>query len=186
MRGSRFIASGPTLLDVECPLAGEHQVQNALTAIAAMHTLGIPAAAIQKGIRNVSWPGRMEFVSTGPDVILDGAHNPAGARALAAYIRQFCINRTVWMVYGTMRDKAVTEIGGILFPHVDHLILTAPANSRALRPEALRDLIDHPSVRVAPDLSQALELLRDASTRDIVFISGSLYLVGEARALFVK
>src|SRR5689334_556142 len=77
------------LLRITCPLAGEHQVQNAVTAAVALAQLGIPDSAIEAGIAHVRWPGRLEHVRADPDIILDGAHNPAGARALAAYIDRF-------------------------------------------------------------------------------------------------
>ncbi len=75
----------------------------------------------------------LEFVSRNPDFVLDGAHNPAGAAALAAYIREFCGTRPVWLVYGAMRDKAIEEVTTRLFPLADRLILTAPDFPRALR-----------------------------------------------------
>ena len=73
-------------------------------------------SAIEEGIAQTHWPGRLERVSEQPEIILDGAHNPAGARALAAYIERFYAGRRVRLIYGAMRDKAVDEIGGILFP----------------------------------------------------------------------
>jgi dihydrofolate synthase/folylpolyglutamate synthase len=185
-RGARFTAAGPCRVNVACPLTGEHQVANALTAIAALHILGTPAAAIEEGLRRVSWPGRLECVSREPEIILDGAHNPAGALALSRYIQRFYAGRRVRLVYGSMRDKAVTEVAGILFPLAQEVILTAPAHPRAVRPEALRDLVDHPRIRVAASLAESLELLKDASPEDAIFITGSLFLVGEARALFVE
>jgi len=173
-------------LRIEYGLAGDHQVQNAITAAVALHHSGVPPAAIQSGLRTVSWPGRLERVSRNPDVILDGAHNPAGVRALAAYIRRWCADRRVWLVYGTMRDKSIEEIGDMLSPVVTEVILTAPDSPRALRPEAVAEIFDHPSVRIAPDLRGALSLTAAASPQDVIFITGSLFLVGEARALFVK
>ena len=76
-------------IPIECPLAGRHQVENARTAVAALSLFGVPAAAIRAGIAKAVWPGRLERVATNPDIILDGAHNPAGAAALAAYLREF-------------------------------------------------------------------------------------------------
>jgi dihydrofolate synthase/folylpolyglutamate synthase len=171
---------------VECPLAGEHQVVNALTAVAALDALGVPAGAIEKGIRETRWPGRLECVARRPDIFLDGAHNPAGARALADYIIRFARQRGVWMICGAMRDKAIAEMAGILFPLAREVILTAPDQPRAVRPEALRDMVDHASVRVAPRLPDALAMLSGCAPEDVVFITGSLFLVGEARALLVK
>jgi dihydrofolate synthase / folylpolyglutamate synthase len=181
--GSRFSAVGPGSYRIECPLAGEHQVSNALTAIAALHALHTPAEAIEEGIHLARWPGRLERVVRQPEVVLDGAHNPAGATALARHIQRFYGGRRVWLIYGAMRDKAVAEAAGLLFPAADEVILTAPDHPRAVRPEAIRDLVDHPSLRVASTLQDALKLLLLASPQDAVFITGSLFLVGEARAL---
>ncbi len=85
--GSEFRLDGAMY---ECALPGRHQIENAVTAILACRELGIENEAIQEGLRNARWPGRLELVSRNPDFILDGAHNPAGARALASYIREFC------------------------------------------------------------------------------------------------
>jgi dihydrofolate synthase / folylpolyglutamate synthase len=167
---------------VSCPLAGGHQVINAATAAAALQQLRIPP----DGIEQARWPGRLEIVSRSPEIILDGAHNPAGARSLAQHIRTFYSERRVWLIYGAMRDKSVQEITEILFPLATHVIVTAPRFARALRPEALVEASDHPSIQVAPELKDALEIARAAGPSDVVFITGSLYLVGEARALLVK
>jgi dihydrofolate synthase/folylpolyglutamate synthase len=183
--GGRFVASRERArLPIECPLAGEHQVSNALTAITALHLMHTPAGAIEEGIRTARWPGRLERVSRQPEIVLDGAHNPAGAQALARHIQRFYADRRVWLIYGAMRDKAIAEAAGILFPTADRVILTAPAHPRAVRPEALLDLVDHTRLEAAPTLAEALRLLRgQASPEDAVFITGSLFLVGEARAL---
>jgi dihydrofolate synthase/folylpolyglutamate synthase len=179
--GSEFRLSGERELRIRCPLAGEHQVENAATAAAALVRLGLPSAAIESGIAATRWPGRLERVSTQPEIILDGAHNPAGARALAAHIDRFYSGRRVRLIYGAMRDKAIAEISGILFPHAREVILTAPRQARALTPAAMREFADHPGVRVAPDIEAALALVRDAAPGDVVFVTGSLFLVAEAR-----
>jgi dihydrofolate synthase/folylpolyglutamate synthase len=182
--GSRFLAVGPKEVRIECPLAGEHQVENALTALAALDALGYPAEVIAEGIRQARWPGRLERVSESPEIVLDGAHNPAGARALARYIERFYRGRRIWLIYGAMRDKAVTEMAGALFPLADEVILTTPSQARAVRPDALLELVDHPRLRTAPRLAEALDVARrEAGPQDTVFVSGSLFLVGEARAL---
>ncbi|HWC95962.1 MAG TPA: folylpolyglutamate synthase/dihydrofolate synthase family protein [Candidatus Sulfopaludibacter sp.] len=181
-RGSRFRLE-PVGLTIVCPLAGEHQVENAATAARALDRLGIPAQAIERGIAQAQWPGRLERVSERPEIIVDGAHNPAGARALAAYIVRFYAGRRVRLIFGAMRDKSVAEIGAILFPLADQVIVTAPRQSRALSPEAMREIVDHPDMRVAPDLASALALVRDSASNDVIFITGSLFLVAEARAL---
>ncbi len=168
-------------LEIECPLAGEHQVENAAVAITALASLAVPAAAIRAGIRQTRWPGRLQMISETPEIVADGAHNPAGARALAAHIDRFYRSRRVWLIYGAMRDKAVGEVGGILFPCADRLILTAPAQARAVRPEAVREVAGAESAQVCASVAEALRLYRrQAEAGDVAFVTGSLFLVGEA------
>lgn len=174
--GSEFLADGQRVM---CPLAGRHQVQNALTAFGALRQLG----AGSDGIAHAEWPGRLHTVSRQPEILLDGAHNPAGARALAAHLREFYPDRSLWMIYGAMRDKSVDEITEILFPLAERVILTAPKFGRAVRPEALLSSIEHPLVEVAPDAAAALDLARTAPSGVTVVITGSLYLIGEVLAL---
>jgi len=92
----------------------------------------------------------------------------------------------VHLIYGAMRDKAIDEISGILFPRAHQVIVTAPQQARALAPEALRDIAAHPNLRTAPTLRDALALVEDASPEDVVFVTGSLFLGGRsARAAYV-
>lgn len=174
-RGSKFRMRGQ---GVVCPLAGQHQVENARTAAIALHQLGVPA----DGIAQTRWPGRLEQVSREPEIILDGAHNPAGARALADYIRSFYSGRRIWMIYGVMRDKAAGEMTALLFPLADRVIVTAPDNSRAMPPEE----IPAPGATLTQTVGQAVALTREAAADDVIFITGSLFVVGEARALLVQ
>jgi len=187
-RGSRFTLTGPSeypkTLRIECPLAGDHQVENAVTAAVALARLGVPERVIEEGIGRAVWPGRLERLSERPEIIIDGAHNPAGARALAAYLDRFYSNRRVRMIYGAMRDKAVEEVCGILFPRAQQVIVTAPDQPRSLDPKVLLQVTGHPDFRTAPGLREAVDLaLAEAAPEDAIFITGSLYLVGEARAL---
>ena len=184
--GSRFRLTGERDLHIACPLAGEHQVENAVTAAVALACLGVADSAIEAGIASTRWPGRLERVCERPEIILDGAHNPAGARALAAYIDRFYSHRRVRLIYGAMRDKAIDEISGILFPRAQQVIVTAPQQARALAPEALRDIGTHPNLRTAPTLRDALALVEDASPEDVIFVTGSLFLVAEARAILTS
>jgi dihydrofolate synthase/folylpolyglutamate synthase len=172
-RGSRF--SG-----IVCPLAGEHQVDNAVTAALALRALGVST----DGIAEARWPGRIEHVSPNPDIILDGAHNPAGARALAKYLERFYGNRRIWMIYAAMRDKAIDEVAGILFPLASELVLTAPDTPRALRPEAMAEFAGRGHTE--PTVEAAIAYARShAAEEDVIVITGSLFLVGEARRLFL-
>ena len=169
-RGSRF--SG-----IECPLAGEHQVDNAVTAALALETLGVSP----KGISETTWPGRLEHISPNPDILLDGAHNPAGVRALIRYLERFYPDRKRWIIFGAMRDKAVAEMGALLFPLADELILTAADSPRSMLPDELAALA--PQGRAVPNIVEALKLVAsEAAADDMIVITGSLFLVGEARA----
>lgn len=181
--GSSFAVDG---VNYHCALRGRHQIDNALTAILACRQLGIEPCAIEAGLQDIKWPGRLEFVSRDPDFVLDGAHNPAGAAALASYIQEFCAARPVWLVYSAMRDKAIEEVTAQLFPLAKRVIVTAPNFSRALRPQAILDVTTHPDALIAPTISEAIELARAAPADAIVFFTGSLFLVGEARALLMN
>jgi dihydrofolate synthase/folylpolyglutamate synthase len=171
-------------------LPGLHQRDNLLVAVRLLEEakragLPIDLRRVARAVLRTRWPGRLELVSDDPPIVLDGAHNPAGARALAAYVRRFHAGRRVWLVFGAMRDKAAAEMGGILAPVADRVILTAPAQARAVRPQILLELFDHPRARAAPDLAAALALAEEAAPGDVIFITGSLFLVGEARARLV-
>ncbi|MGA2182411.1 MAG: folylpolyglutamate synthase/dihydrofolate synthase family protein [Bryobacteraceae bacterium] len=186
--GLKITANGSSFLlgdeRVECPLAGEHQVDNATVAALALRKLGYPAA----GIAATRWPGRLERVAERPDILLDGAHNLAGVRALAAYIRRFYAGREIRLVYGVMRDKPVREMTAELFPLAASVVVTAPANARAMTPEdVIREAAAHPDIRIASSVATALEMARgNAGPDNAIVITGSLFLVGEARALLVK
>jgi dihydrofolate synthase/folylpolyglutamate synthase len=187
-RGSRF--RGERTGWIECPLAGEHQVENAVTAAMVLETLGVSPT----GTGDARWPGRMEFVSPNPDILLDGAHNPAGARALARYLERFYPDRRCWILFGAMRDKAIEESGSLLFHLADEIIFTAPNTSRAVTPDGLLEMASHlPAIakpvrlkhppRTAANVVDALQMVfKDAHADDLVVITGSLFLVGEARA----
>jgi dihydrofolate synthase/folylpolyglutamate synthase len=185
-RGSSFELAGTAQLSIRCPLAGEHQVENALTAALALVASGVDRCAIETGIAAAEWPGRLEHVRERPAIVLDGAHNPAAARALAAYIARFYAGRRLHLIFGIMRDKAAAEIAGILFPLAWRAIVTAPKQSRALAPEALCTVADHPNLQSAPTLEKALCMVEDAGADDVILITGSLFLVAEARALLLE
>jgi dihydrofolate synthase/folylpolyglutamate synthase len=167
-------------------LAGEHQVGNALTAIAALDGLGVPAEAIAQGLAGVRWPGRLQSVGEGPEILLDAAHNPAGARVLEAFLAKHRSGRRVHLIFGTSRDKAVDEVAGLLFPQANCVILTRANVPRAASPEALLEIVDHhhDSIAVEPTLARALERAqREAAPEDVIVIAGSVFLVGEALGL---
>src|SRR3974377_486709 len=119
-------------------LPGRFQLQNALTAVAAARVLQergfrISNQNIEQGIAETVWPGRLEKLQDRPDVYLDGGHNPGAARELARFLEENFAGRHVYLLFGAMRDKAVDEVSGILFPHATEVIFTQPATPRAVR-----------------------------------------------------
>lgn len=176
-------------IPIALQLPGRFQVRNALTALAAARMLaerGAPLAdeAISRGFAAARWPGRLEKIGERPEIYVDGTHNPAGAREIVAFWDQFLAGRNIILIYGAMRDKAVDEIAGLLFPRASAVILTAPAQARAISAPLLGEMTAHHARRaeVVPEpavaLARALEI---ASPEDVIFITGSLFLVGELR-----
>ena len=176
-------------ITLEPALAGRFQIRNALAAATAALLLlerGFPLTpdTIERGVRATRWPGRLERLKEHPAVYLDGTHNPAGAKELLKFWKENFAGRRIFLVYGAMRDKAVDEIAGLLFPAVDSVILTEPLQPRAISAPLLAEMTAH-LVRestIVRDPAEALEqALAKASPQDAVFATGSLYLVGDLR-----
>jgi dihydrofolate synthase/folylpolyglutamate synthase len=167
-------------------LAGRHQGANAATAIAAAEVLShvwkpLDKARILEAVRETRWEGRLETVRTRPLVLLDGAHNPEGAEALAAHIRDV-IRRRVVLVFAAMKDKDLRAMTRSLFPVASKVVLTRVPYKRSADPEEL--LAAAPPfegpVLLEPDTRRAVELgLSLSGGRAPVVIAGSLFLVGE-------
>lgn len=170
-------------------LPGRFQMENALSAFAAARHLQqrgfrMSNETITRGIANTVWPGRLEKLQSHPDVYLDGAHNPGAARELAQFLEQNFAGRKIWLLYGALRDKAVDEIAGQLFPQVAEVIFTEPRTSRAISAPRLAEIAAHHarSYTVVSSAEQALDqALAEAGPEDAIFITGSLYLVGQLR-----
>jgi dihydrofolate synthase / folylpolyglutamate synthase len=184
-------------ITVDSPLAGEHQHRNialAITAaaeLASQHGFRITPGAIAEGIRRTSWPGRLEQVERADRRwILDVAHNPAGAWALRAGLRMLLHDeRPRTLIFSCLRDKPVAEMSQILFPMFERVILAPIHASRATSVDDLlaaamatgTDALAVDSVREAIDRAQ--NDVGDA--KGVIVISGSVYLVGEARAILI-
>ena len=145
-----------------------------------------PKPKSARASRRLAGPAAWSAFPNDPEIILDGAHNPAGARALAAYIERFYGGRRVRLIYGAMRDKAIDEIGGILFPLAAagdrH---RAAAGARAVARGHPCKSSEHHDLRTAATLHDALAMVQDATPEDVIFITGSLFLVAEAREILV-
>jgi dihydrofolate synthase/folylpolyglutamate synthase len=176
-------------LEIVPRLPGKFQIQNSLNAVAAARYLQkrgyrISDEAIAQGIAEAVWPGRLEKVQSEPDVYLDGAHNPSAARELAAFLEQNLASRKVWLVFGALRDKAVDEIAGVLFPLAAEVIFTQPRTTRAISVAQLAEITSHHAAHftIIPEPEAALEHALDrADANDAVIVAGSLYLVGQLR-----
>jgi dihydrofolate synthase / folylpolyglutamate synthase len=194
---------------IETSLVGRHQLRNVALAIAAaeeLHAQGFPVTAesIERGVREARWPGRFQVVharEARPEIVLDVAHNPAGAWALRSALSAFYEDRRLIFVFGAMRDKAISEISEILFPLAETVIATMAQNPRSattdqIRNAAIRTQADmESSSDVAAALERAQTLASDRNLRPtrgvqgggVVIVTGSIYVVGEAmRALGVR
>lgn len=164
-------------------LRGRHQARNAVTAVRLIEQLdlAIPAEAVAAGLEQVVWPGRLQMVEAAPGrrMLLDSAHNPAGAAALAAYLTE-CHDERLPIVFGAMQDKDAAAMLAALRPRASAFVLTAPDMTRAASPEALRTA----AARVAPDVP-AQVAATPAAALDAAFahgspvcVTGSIFLVG--------
>ena len=182
------IASG-TSFDIAPQLPGHFQLHNALNAVVAARYLNqsgfeVSEEAIQQGIARGIWPGRLEKLQSNPDLYLDGAHNPSAARELATFLEENFAGRKIWLIYGALRDKAVDEVAGLLFPLSTEVILTEARNSRAISAPQLAEIAAHHAASsvVIPNAEEALDrVLAYAESNDAIFVTGSLYLVGQLR-----
>ena len=164
-------------------LRGEHQRANAALAIAAAKTvLPITANAIGLGLADVEWPGRFQIWSD--KIVIDGAHNPAGARALAGTWQQEFGDDRAKVILAVLDDKAADEIVNILAPIAREFVLPKIRGARAIEPEALRELVASVAPNIpattSPNVSEALAHAQRQDGRALV--TGSLHFVGEVLA----
>ena len=177
---------------VETPLVGRHQLRNVALAIAAAEQVankgftGITAESIEGGIRDTTWPGRFQIIEPKqgwPEIVLDVAHNPAGAWALRSALSERYGDRPLIFVFGAMRDKAISEIAEILFPMANRVIATQPGNPRAATPDEIRQAAARTATEIEciAAVPAAMQRARQAALPDgVMVVTGSIYLVGEA------
>jgi dihydrofolate synthase/folylpolyglutamate synthase len=179
---------------VETALVGRHQLRNVALAIAAAEELskqgfaGITPQTIERGIRETRWPGRFEVMTARPgwpEIVLDVAHNPAGAWALRSALSERYGDRPLLFVFGAMRDKAISEMTEILFPLAERVIATRAENPRSATPEEIQQAGARTGteIEVAADIATALAQARQWAGKTpgkAIVVTGSIYLVGEA------
>jgi len=174
--------------ELSIPLLGQHQLDNAATAVAALEALAIKGFNISKdsitnGLARVSWPGRFQILSHHPLVVVDGAHNPDSARGLKQSLEQyFSLDRAV-LVIGASSDKDIAGVISELAPLFNKVIVTRSRHPRAMAPALLKaEFVRHGvEAQVAEDIPSALSLaLTLAGTRNLICVAGSLFMVAEA------
>jgi dihydrofolate synthase/folylpolyglutamate synthase len=184
-------------IEVDSPLAGAHQQRNVALAIATAvelrnhHGFNVTPAAVAEGIRHTEWPGRLERIDLPgcPPVLLDVAHNPAGAWALRAAVSALDDESPRVLVFGCMKDKAIDEMAQILFPLFDRVVVAPVASPRSATVEDLLAAAAKTGVAVT-SADNGHEALRQAWSAapapDLVVVAGSVYLVGEVRPMLLE
>ncbi len=173
---------------LEIPLLGRHQAMNAALAVGALEALstaGIPHSLVERGLARVVWPGRLEPVHEAPVVLMDGAHNPHAAAALAATLTELFPERRIHLLIGVSSDKAVEGIGQALAGLAVSATCTKSRHPRALDPVALAKRLAPycADVHVMSDAADAYTYLLNAVLpEDVIVVTGSLFLVGDLRA----
>ena len=175
------------------PLLGYHQFINAMTAVAAIECLKqkgytVPKASVYAGFENVQWRGRIQRVRSSPIVVLDGAHSPASMEALCCTLRQSFRYDRVTFIVSLMRDKNLTAIGNVVSKIADSVIATQVFNNPRVTPadeiqRAWQDMCKKITTYATPEKA-ITKALSDASPSDLICITGSLYLVGQALEWF--
>lgn len=190
-REARSLGGGFFELDVTTPirqyrklkpsLAGRHQLDNVVVAIRTGECLKLSREQIVHGVNHAVWPGRLEKIGGSPSFLLDGAHNDMAMRALCAALAEF-YPRGVRLIFGCMADKDYAGMLKHLQPHVRDAVFTKVSGSRSKEPAELQAL--WPGSRVAATPTEAIELaVSECAPDDTILICGSLYLIGEARAV---
>lgn len=171
-------------------LLGGHQIINAALAIGMIealkfHRIDIPARAIKKGIASARWPGRFEIIKPNPTIILDGAQNIASCQALKQALKENFGNKKVILVLGISQDKDLKGICKELQGISQQIILTQSNNPRAAKPEQLKLFFtSQKRLYLTTNLKQAMDLaLEKARKTDLIMVTGSLFVVGEARKI---
>ena len=178
--------------NLQLPLAGRHQLLNAATALGALEVLEQLGRLhpskdqVREGLSKTRWPGRLEWFSDHPPVLLDGAHNNAGIVSLRKALQEEYTYKRLIIVLGIMADKDLWGMLHRLAPLADHIILTRPRYERAAEPESLREMAGEFANRteLIRSVRQALKrAMTMATSEDLVVVTGSLYFIGEVKEI---
>jgi dihydrofolate synthase/folylpolyglutamate synthase len=191
LAGTRLVLRTPRgLARLSTPLPGRHQAVNVAVAVRAAELLapevpGLTPEAVAAGVAGVRWPGRLETLSDGVrEVVLDGCHNADGAARLAGFLEDSGLTGRTDLIFGAMADKDIEAMAGSLFPRVRRVLLVPAPGPRAATPRELsRRTVGIGDTVEQESLAAALRTLRADPSREPIIVAGSLYLVGQARAL---
>lgn len=179
--------------DVEISMVGRHQAENLKTALATLEILRKSGAvkldreALYEGLKRARQPGRFEVISEDPLVIIDGAHNEAGAQALQETMAQHFAGKKILLVAGILADKEIDSIVKFLTKITDHIIVTEPDNPRKLAAEKLAGHVADFGVaaEAVSDVEAAVHRAKELTDGyDVILFAGSLYLIGDVRRLW--
>ncbi len=179
--------------DVEISMVGRHQAENLKTALATLEILRKSGAvkldreALYEGLKRARQPGRFEVISEDPLVIIDGAHNEAGAQALQETMAQHFAGKKILLVAGILADKEIDSIVKFLTKITDHIIVTEPDNPRKLAAEKLAEHVADFGVAAEVVLNGEAAVHRAKELEDgydVILFAGSLYLIGDVRRLW--
>ena len=182
-------------IDILLPLLGEHQIINLSVAMQAIEVLNnkniidISIANIVKSIKNVSWKGRLEVLSNNPYVVIDGAHNIQGIKTLSRNIKKYFKYENLYLILGILADKDVEEMIKIITPMAKKVYSVTPNSIRGELAESLKDEVSkfNKNCKAFDKYEEAyLEALNDASEKDLILASGSLYMLGDMRKIIRK
>jgi dihydrofolate synthase/folylpolyglutamate synthase len=186
--GARLLEIPPSSAwDDLSPLPGAHQRANLVLAVAAARAFApLDDATVRRGIAAIRWPGRLQTVRrTGlRPLLVDGAHNPAGAQALSAHLDAAGLSGRVDLVFGVLGDKAAEEMFAPLATRARRVVLVAPSSPRAIAPDALAARLGRSGLARAASLAEAIATLEGEGDDAPILVAGSLVLAGEALALF--
>ncbi len=186
LEGQKFNIKGPErkYRNLFIPLAGTHQMDNAVLAVALAERLGVSEERIRKGLARAYWPGRLEVAGFQPLIILDGAHNPSGFETLTSFLEDEFPGKKVVFVLSFLKDKDVNPFLQKIEKKAEKVLFTRVENFRAASPWALREMVENEKIpmEVIPSIEEALSRAREiAGPGGIVCLTGSLYAVGEGR-----
>ena len=189
LEGQTFTYRGEGLYHIA--LLGEHQLQNAAVVLEAVRVLRrrgweIPETAVVRGLEQARWPGRLELARRGPDVILDGGHNPQCMEALARALGELYPGKKLIFLTGVLADKDWSTMMGELLPLAKEFYTITPDSPRAMPAAELAAYLEGQGAKATPcgSVREGLELaLVFLPPEDVVCVTGSLYMIGEARHL---